>query len=49
LKVGVKSLRVEKTEGLNYLDHLHQEMKGGTGEVSLRKSFQHQVGSRRAV
>jgi hypothetical protein len=49
LKVGVKSLQVEETEGLNYLDHLHQEMKGTMGEVSPWKSFQHRVESRRAV
>jgi len=45
----VESLRVEETEGLSYLDHLHQEMRGRTGEVSLRESFQHRVGSRRAA
>jgi hypothetical protein len=47
--VGVKTLRVEKTEGPNYLDYLHQEMRGMMGEVSLRKSFQHRMESRRAA
>ena len=47
--MGGKSLRVEETVGLNYLDYLHQEMKGRTEEVSLRKSFQRHLGSHQAA
>jgi hypothetical protein len=47
--VGGKSLRVEETVGPNYLDYLHQEMRGRMEEVSLQKSLQHHVGGHRAA
>ncbi len=45
LKVGVKNLWVEETEGRNHLDYLHQEMREMMGEVSLQKNLQHRAGS----
>jgi hypothetical protein len=44
LKVGVKNLWVEETEGRNHLDYFHQEMREMMGEVSLQKNLQHRAG-----
>jgi len=47
--VGARNLRVGVTEGLNYLDYLHQEMRERMGEVHPQKNFQHHAVSHLAA